>query len=64
VDGRTLYEKTKEKRDGVYYVEEPEDAAEELSGILKEGDLFITMGAGDNWRLGKKLLGIFRGKKK
>jgi UDP-N-acetylmuramate--alanine ligase len=60
VTGRTLYEKTKEKRDNVYYTEEPEDAAEELQGILRQGDLFITMGAGDNWRLGKKLLAHYR----
>ena len=23
--------------------------------MLKEGDLFLTMGAGDNWKLGKAL---------
>jgi UDP-N-acetylmuramate--alanine ligase len=39
----------------VFYVEEPEDAAEQLKSILQKGDLFITMGAGDNWRLGKKI---------
>jgi UDP-N-acetylmuramate--alanine ligase len=55
VTGRTLYEKTRALRDGVYYREEPEEAAELLEGILAPGDLFITMGAGDNWRLGKML---------
>ncbi|MDR2314696.1 MAG: UDP-N-acetylmuramate--L-alanine ligase [Spirochaetaceae bacterium] len=55
VTGLSLYKKVRELRDGVYYTEEPEDAAEELKRILRGGDLFITMGAGDNWRLGKEL---------
>jgi UDP-N-acetylmuramate--alanine ligase len=59
VDGRALYEKTKALRGNVYYTEEPEDAAETLIQILRPGDLFITMGAGDNWKLGRKLLGCY-----
>jgi UDP-N-acetylmuramate--alanine ligase len=60
VTGRTLFEKTKALRDGVLYVEEPLDAAEVLKGILKPGDLFLTMGAGDNWKLGTALYGYYR----
>ncbi|MDR1411489.1 MAG: UDP-N-acetylmuramate--L-alanine ligase [Spirochaetaceae bacterium] len=59
VNGRTLYEKVKALRGNVYYTEEPEDAAEMLTQTLRPGDLFITMGAGDNWKLGKKLLGRY-----
>jgi UDP-N-acetylmuramate--alanine ligase len=71
VTGRTLFEKAKETLGGLardtgspgasgaaerfFYTEEPEDGVELLKGILKPGDLFITMGAGDNWKLGKKL---------
>ncbi|MDR2701168.1 MAG: UDP-N-acetylmuramate--L-alanine ligase [Spirochaetaceae bacterium] len=61
VNGQTLFEKTKAvfEKEGytgrVFYTEEPEDAAEQLQAILREGDLFITMGAGNNWPLGKKL---------
>ena len=55
VNGKTLFEKTCALRDGVFYTEEPEAAAAELVGLLKPGDLFITMGAGDNWKLGKTL---------
>jgi UDP-N-acetylmuramate--alanine ligase len=43
----------------VLYVDEPEDAAAALKAVLRRGDLFITMGAGDNWRLGKKLFAEF-----
>ncbi|GHV76882.1 UDP-N-acetylmuramate--L-alanine ligase [Spirochaetia bacterium] len=60
VTGRTLFEKTKALRDGVLYVEEPPEAAEVLKGILKPGDLFLTMGAGDNWKLGTALYGYYR----
>ncbi|GHV87916.1 UDP-N-acetylmuramate--L-alanine ligase [Spirochaetia bacterium] len=60
VNGQTLFERTKALRtvqpDTVYYVEEPEDAAALLQTMLRPGDLFITMGAGDNWKLGKCLL--------
>jgi UDP-N-acetylmuramate--alanine ligase len=62
VNGKTLYEKVKALRGDVYYTEEPEDAAELLAQILRPGDLFITMGAGDNWKLGKKLLGYYQSK--
>jgi UDP-N-acetylmuramate--alanine ligase len=61
VTGRTLFEKTKEnygKR--VIYAEEVDDGFELMKGILKGGDLFITMGAGDNWRLGKKLYEFYK----
>jgi UDP-N-acetylmuramate--alanine ligase len=59
VNGKTLYEKVKALRDNVYYTDEPEDAAEQLVQILRPGDLFITMGAGDNWKLGEKLLSCY-----
>jgi UDP-N-acetylmuramate--alanine ligase len=72
VTGRTLFERTREILSGVsaaklgkgerfFYIDEPEDGAELLSGILKRGDLFITMGAGDNWKLGRKLFEHYGG---
>jgi UDP-N-acetylmuramate--alanine ligase len=61
VDGRTLYERTREKRDGVYYTAEPLEAEGLLTDLLKPGDLFLTMGAGDNWPLGEKLYRYYRG---
>lgn len=38
------------------YVERHEDAAGAILPLLRENDLFITMGAGDNWKLGRRLL--------
>jgi len=55
VDGKKLYEKTKANHKAVQYVDEPLDATLLLQGILKPGDLFITMGAGNNWPLGLEL---------
>jgi UDP-N-acetylmuramate--alanine ligase len=64
VSGRKLYEavrarRGKAKRGGeaeVSYHEEVMDAFPELRKELREGDLFLTMGAGDNFRLGEALL--------
>jgi UDP-N-acetylmuramate--alanine ligase len=55
VSGKDLFEKTRIRRPGVVYFEEVMDAADYLKKELKSGDLFITLGAGDNWQLGKKL---------
>lgn len=52
---RMFFEKVKEKGAEVYYVAEPQEAAPLVQSLLREGDLFITMGAGDNWKLGKDL---------
>jgi UDP-N-acetylmuramate--alanine ligase len=67
--GRTLYERVKENRpdlaevvgdragkDFILYTESPAEAAEPLLRLLKKGDIFVTMGAGDNWKLGKFLM--------
>jgi UDP-N-acetylmuramate--alanine ligase len=62
VTGHTLFEKTRSLRDGVYYTDEPEDAVEMLKNILKAGDLFLTLGAGDNWKLGKALADYYAGR--
>ena len=60
VTGLTLFERVKAKLGNrVLYSEEPEDAADMVRDMLKPGDLFVTMGAGDNWKLGKKLLDSF-----
>jgi UDP-N-acetylmuramate--alanine ligase len=40
----------------IYYEESHLDSAPKALSLLKPGDLFITMGAGDNWKLGRKIL--------
>ncbi|MDR2517536.1 MAG: UDP-N-acetylmuramate--L-alanine ligase [Spirochaetaceae bacterium] len=60
IDGRTLYEKTRLLRGAVFYVDEPLDAAGEVEAMLRPGDIFLTLGAGDNWKLGRLLFEKFR----
>lgn len=55
VTGRDLYNKTCGNHSNVKYFEEIMDARGFLGEELKAGDLFITMGAGDNWKLGYRL---------
>ncbi|MDR1232324.1 MAG: UDP-N-acetylmuramate--L-alanine ligase [Spirochaetaceae bacterium] len=57
--GEKLFEQVKAlKKHHVFYAHEhqSEAAALLLRSVLKPGDLFITMGAGDNWKLGISVL--------
>ncbi|HTX72730.1 MAG TPA: UDP-N-acetylmuramate--L-alanine ligase, partial [Rectinemataceae bacterium] len=60
-DGRALYEALRARRRAAgdrvehLYFDDPLDAAEPLASLLRPGDLFLTLGAGDNWRLGLAL---------
>ncbi len=40
----------------IHYSEKPLEAVDDLVRALQPGDLFITMGAGDNWKLGRAVL--------
>ncbi len=53
--GRDLFDAVSAGRGNTLYVEEPADAFAELRSSLRPGDLFLTMGAGDNWKLGAAL---------
>lgn len=55
VTGRTLFEACKERGQQAFYFEEPLDALDFCKQNLKTGDLFVTMGAGDNFQLSRKL---------
>jgi UDP-N-acetylmuramate--alanine ligase len=66
VSGLALRDAIAERRRGAaaaadpLYFEEPLEAKAELGGLLRPGDLFATMGAGDNWKLGEALFRDFR----
>lgn len=54
--GHTLYNWcAKQASREIYYVDEPLDSTGLVLGLLKEGDLFITMGAGDNFMLSQRI---------
>lgn len=52
VTGRDLFHEVSRNHTHVYYFEEVFDALPFLVENLREGDLFLTIGAGDNWKLG------------
>ncbi len=55
VTGETLYQTIAKNHCNIHYFDESMDALPFLLQELKAGDLFITMGAGDNWQLGRAL---------
>ena len=66
VSGQILFEKTKKYHDNVVYFEEILDAQDYVKNIFssplpegKNGFVFVTMGAGDNWKLGTSLIKDF-----
>ena len=61
ITARDLYEEVARSHPRVKYFPDPMDAAPFLVSELKPGDLFLTMGAGDNWKLGRELLSTIRG---
>jgi UDP-N-acetylmuramate--alanine ligase len=56
VTGEELAREVAKHHPMVSYAADPLDAAPRLVHTLRAGDLFITMGAGDNWRLGREVL--------
>lgn len=56
VTGETLFEETKKHHDEVYYFKTLGESTSFIKEYLRPGDLFVTMGAGNNWQLGQELL--------
>ncbi len=58
ITGRSLEEAVRRRGtvERVVYVEDPLQARELVIDELKPGDIFLTMGAGDNWQLGRAVL--------
>lgn len=56
VTGEILFQETSKNHDSVFYCPEYSDAVKKAKEILKPGDIFVTMGAGNNWQVGETLL--------
>ena len=56
IRGEDLFEEVRRNHPRVEFFDAPEDSLEFLLGELKSGDLFVTMGAGDNWKVGQALM--------
>jgi len=59
VTGRDLFNEVALHHKNVRYFDDQHEAIPFLLSELRSGDLFITMGAGDNWKLGRELLHSF-----
>ena len=55
IRGENLYRKIKENHRFVRYYPDPMDCVDDLDLFLSPGDLFISMGAGNNWRVSHEL---------
>lgn len=60
VSGRSLAQAITDAGVPVIYFEEPMEALDAVASDLRPGDLFLTMGAGDNWKLGAALYDRFK----
>jgi UDP-N-acetylmuramate--alanine ligase len=57
VSGQTLYEGVKKHgHKDVTFIPDKEKVIEHLAAVLKRGDLVITLGAGDVWKIGEQLV--------
>ena len=57
VSGQALYEGIKSHgHKDVTYIAEKEKIADHMATVLKKGDLMITLGAGDVWKVGEEVL--------
>jgi UDP-N-acetylmuramate--alanine ligase len=56
ISGRDLFREVSAHHPRAMYFEDPMDAAPFLARELSAGDILITMGAGDNWKLGREVL--------
>jgi UDP-N-acetylmuramate--alanine ligase len=64
ISGRDLFAEVKRRHNTVRYFDDPADALPYLKNSLAHGDLFVTMGAGNNWTIGRELFAYFSGPKK
>ena len=62
ISGEDLFREVKKNHGKVKYFKEVLDADDYLKKTLSPGDLFITIGAGNNWTLGRELYGYFKNK--
>ena len=62
VSGEKLYRAARGHLQNAVYFREVMEARDYCLQMLKKGDIFCTLGAGDNWRLGRELYGTLSGR--
>lgn len=56
IDGKVLAEEVRKNHSDVHYAPELDEAENLTASLVKPGDVFVTMGAGNNWQIGRGLL--------
>jgi UDP-N-acetylmuramate--alanine ligase len=57
ISGQILYEQIKQHgHKDVHFVTDPEGIVERLLSLVRPGDIVLTLGAGDVWKIGKTVL--------
>ena len=64
INGISLYEAAAKYNKELYYFHEIEDSYDFYLKLLQKNDLFITIGAGNNWIIGEKLIKYYKGQMK
>lgn len=60
INGKSLFEETKKNHKKVHYFHEIEDSFNFYTKLLQKNDLFITIGAGNNWEVGEQLIEYYK----
>lgn len=56
INAETLYKEMKKNNPEVKLIKNRDEMLSEMKGELREGDLLLTLGAGDVWKLGERFL--------
>ena len=59
ITGETLYNEARKVHPCVHYIPNFEEAASFARATLAKNDIFVTMGAGDNWKIGRRVVELF-----
>ncbi|MEA1910747.1 MAG: UDP-N-acetylmuramate--L-alanine ligase [Spirochaetota bacterium] len=60
INGELLFDETKKYHNNVHYFHEIEDSFNFYKKLLQKNDLFITIGAGNNWEIGEQLIKYYK----
>lgn len=60
ISGEVLAQRARQHHSDVRFVRSFDEAATNVAETLKPGDLFVTMGAGNNWQVGQMVLAKLR----
>ncbi len=64
IDSSVIYEEVKKSgHKGVYLIEDKEEVKDFVLNLLKPGDLVLTLGAGDVWKIGIDILETLKNEK-